>query len=85
MENIDGYIPDVDYFFERAEEKSKVIKYSQIEFKEMPKTLCTLYGNLNALATRTGREFTSDERRELCRLRMSDKDYRPEFGGLTAE
>ena len=50
----------------------------------MPSTLCTLYGNLNALATRTGREFTTDERRELCNLRKADKDYKAESGGYTA-
>lgn len=83
LEDFDGTIADPDYFFDRAREIMKPIKYSQIEFKELPTSLCTLYGNMNALASRIGREFTTAERRELCQLRMADKDYRPEFGGLT--
>jgi hypothetical protein len=84
MWDVEWYIPDADYFFERAREV-KPIKYAQNEFKDMPTTLCTLYGNLNALATRTGREFTVEERRELCNLRKADKDYHEETGWYTAE
>jgi len=32
---------------------------------------------MNALASRTGQELTEAERRELCKLRMADKDYNP--------
>lgn len=52
MEDLDGYVADPAYFFERAAEVAKAIKYSQIEFKEMPTTLCTLYGNMDTLASR---------------------------------
>jgi hypothetical protein len=35
---------------------------------------------MNALATRTGRDFTDAERRELCALRKADKDYDEKIG-----
>lgn len=41
MEDLDGYVSDPAYFFERAAEVMKPIKYSQIEFRELPTTLCT--------------------------------------------
>ena len=70
-------VADSAYFFERASEVMKPLKWSQVEFKDMPTTLCTLYGNMNALASRTGREFSVAERRELCNLRMAEKDFNP--------
>lgn len=84
LEDFDGTIADPDYFFERAREIMKPIKYSQIEFKDMPTTLCTLYGNMNALASRTGREFSIAERKELCNLRIACPDYKKEVWGLTS-
>jgi hypothetical protein len=41
--DIDGLVSDAQSFFDNAEEKSKIIKYSQREFSDMPTTLCTLY------------------------------------------
>jgi len=84
IEDLDGYVADPSYFFDRAKETTKIVKYSQVEFKEMPTTLCTLYGSMNALASRTGQELTVAERKELCKLRMADTDYRPDFWGLTS-
>ena len=84
LEELDGMVSDPVYFFERASEIMKPIRYSQIEFKDMPKTLCTLYGNLNALASRTGREFSVAERRELCNLRIACPDYKKEVWWLTS-
>ena len=84
LEELDGMVSDPAYFFDRAREVMKPIKYSQREFKDMPSTLCTLYGNMNALASRIGRELTIAERRELCQLRLADKDYKPEFWGFTS-
>lgn len=84
MWDLDWYVSDPAYFFDRADEKTKVIQYSQIEFKDMPTTLCTLYGNMNAMATRTGKELTKEERRELCNLRKADPDYNPEVWWYTS-
>lgn len=84
MEDLDGYVSDPAYFFERAAEVMKPIKYSQIEFRELPTTLCTWYGSLNALASRVGKNFSESERREFIKLRMAEKDYSAELGGFTS-
>lgn len=89
MWDIAGYVKDIDYFYENAEEVPNFIQYNQLEFYRLdknkyPTTLCTLYWPMSALATRTQRDLTTLERQELIQLRRAESDFDDAMGGMTS-
>lgn len=85
MWDVAGYVKDVDYYFNNAEETPNFIQYNQLELeKKYCTTLCTLYGAMASLATRTGYDFSLAEREELIKLRMAESDFDEAIWGYTS-
>lgn len=75
---------DSSFFIDFAQETSFEKLYSQLEFKEFGKCLCTVYGPMTTFSIIMGREWTKEERLELVKRRTAQGDFDPLAGGFTS-
>lgn len=73
-----------DFFVEYWEETTFEKLYSQLEFPEYGKNLCTIYNPITTFSIIMKREWTKEERLELVKRRTAQWDFDPSVGGFTS-
>lgn len=73
-----------DFFVEYWEETDFEKLYSQLEFPEYGKNLCTAYNGITCFSIIMKREWTREERLEIVKRRSASWDFDPSVGGFTS-